>query len=37
LFINGRKISNVTGIPYEVLKQLVEFAARQPAQAAAAH
>jgi len=32
LFINGRKIGNVSGIPYEVLKQLVEFAARQPAQ-----
>lgn len=29
LFINGRKISNVTGTPYEVLKNLVEFAAKQ--------
>ncbi len=29
LFINGRKISNVTGTSYEVLKQLVEFAGKQ--------
>jgi protein-disulfide isomerase len=29
LFINGRKISNVGGMPYDVLKQLVEFHARQ--------
>ena len=29
LFINGRKISNITGTPYEVLKNLVEFAAKQ--------
>ena len=28
LFINGRKISNVSGLPYEVLKGLTEFAAR---------
>jgi protein-disulfide isomerase len=34
LYINGRRISNVTGVPYEVLKQLVEFAARPPAPAA---
>jgi len=27
LFINGRKISNVGGLPYEVLKGLTEFAA----------
>ena len=31
LYINGRRISNVTGVPYEVLKELVEFAAKQPA------
>src|SRR5262249_30852424 len=30
LFINGRKIAAVNGIPYEVLKSLVEFAAKQP-------
>jgi len=29
LFINGRKISNVGGIPYEVLKGLTEFAAKK--------
>ena len=29
LFINGRKIANVNGIPYDVLKNLVEFAAKQ--------
>jgi protein-disulfide isomerase len=29
LFINGRKITNVTGTPYEVLKKLVEFAAKE--------
>jgi protein-disulfide isomerase len=29
LFINGRKISNVGGLPYEVLKGLTEFAAQQ--------
>jgi protein-disulfide isomerase len=29
LFINGRKISNVGGLPYEVLKGLTEFAARE--------
>jgi len=28
LFINGRSISNVGTLPYEVLKQLVEFAAQ---------
>jgi protein-disulfide isomerase len=28
LFINGRKISNVAGLPYEVLKGLTEFAAK---------
>src|SRR6266446_9816707 len=28
LFVNGRKISNVSGLPYEVLKGLTEFAAR---------
>jgi len=29
LFINGRKIANVSGIPYDVLKSLVEFAAKE--------
>ena len=29
LFVNGRKISNVGGLPYEVLKGLTEFAARE--------
>ncbi len=29
LFINGRKISNVAGLPYEVLKGLTEFAAQE--------
>jgi protein-disulfide isomerase len=29
LFINGRKVANVTGLPYDVLKQLVEFAAKR--------
>jgi protein-disulfide isomerase len=28
IFVNGRKIESVTGIPYDVLKQLVEFAAK---------
>jgi len=28
LFVNGRRIGNVTGIPYEVLKGIVEFAAK---------
>jgi protein-disulfide isomerase len=28
VFINGRKISNVSGVPYELLKSLVEFAAK---------
>ena len=28
LFINGRKVSNLAEIPYEVLKQLVEFSAK---------
>ncbi len=28
LFVNGRKISNVNGVPYDVLKNLVEFAAK---------
>ena len=30
LFINGRKIGNVGGLPYEVLKGLTEFAAKEP-------
>jgi protein-disulfide isomerase len=29
LFVNGRKISNVSGLPYETLKGLTEFAARE--------
>jgi protein-disulfide isomerase len=29
LFINGRKVSSITGTPYEVLKKLVEFGAQQ--------
>ena len=29
LFINGRKVANVTGLPYDVLKQLVEFAGKK--------
>jgi protein-disulfide isomerase len=29
LFVNGRKISNVSGLPYEILKGLTEFAARE--------
>jgi protein-disulfide isomerase len=28
LFINGRKISNVGGVPYDLLKSLVEFAGK---------
>jgi protein-disulfide isomerase len=29
LFISGRKIANVAGLPYDMLKQLVEFAAKK--------
>jgi protein-disulfide isomerase len=29
LFINGRKVGNVTGVAYELLKNLVEFAAKE--------
>jgi protein-disulfide isomerase len=29
LFVNGRKINNVSGLPYEILKGLTEFAARE--------
>ena len=29
LFINGRKIANVSGMPYEVLKGIVDFGAKQ--------
>ncbi len=29
LFINGRKVSSITGTPYEVLKKLVDFGAQQ--------
>lgn len=30
VFVNGRRIGNVVGVPPEVLKGLVEFAAKQP-------
>ncbi len=30
LFINGRKISNVSGIPYETLKAITEFQGKNP-------
>jgi protein-disulfide isomerase len=30
LFINGRRVSNVNGVPYDVLKSLVEFSAKKP-------
>jgi protein-disulfide isomerase len=30
VYINGRRIGNVVGVPPEVLKGLVEFAAKQP-------
>jgi protein-disulfide isomerase len=29
LFVNGRKVGNLGGIPYEVLKSLVDFAAKE--------
>lgn len=29
LFINGRKIANLAGLPYDMLRQLVEFAAKK--------
>jgi protein-disulfide isomerase len=29
LFINGRKVANVSGMPYEVLKELTEFQGQQ--------
>jgi protein-disulfide isomerase len=29
LFIGGRKIANVNGTPYEILKGITEFAAKQ--------
>ncbi len=29
LFVNGRKIANLGGLPYEILKQLVDFAAKE--------
>jgi protein-disulfide isomerase len=29
VFINGRRIENVTGVPYDTVKQLVEFAAKE--------
>jgi protein-disulfide isomerase len=34
VFVNGRKLSNVAGIPYEVLKKMVEPSAPAPASAA---
>lgn len=30
LFINGRRIANVSGTPYEILKGIVDFGAKQP-------
>ncbi len=30
LFLNGRKIANVTGMPYEVLKNIAEYQAAHP-------
>ncbi len=32
LFINGRVVANVTGIPYEVLKSIVDYAAKTSGQ-----
>jgi protein-disulfide isomerase len=29
LFINGRKIENVNGTPYEVMKEMVTFEAQE--------
>ncbi len=29
VFINGRRVANFNGVPYEVLKQLVDFAAKE--------
>jgi protein-disulfide isomerase len=34
VFVNGRKIGSVTGIPYDILKSIVEFAAKDDKQAA---
>jgi len=28
--VNGRRIANINGMPYEVLKELVEYAGKQP-------
>jgi len=36
IFINGRKIENLSSIPYDTLKQLVEFAAKEGNQQAQA-
>jgi protein-disulfide isomerase len=33
VFVNGRKIGSVTGIPYDILKNIVEFAAKDNKQA----
>ena len=30
VYINGRRIANVNGLPYEILKSLVEYAGKQP-------
>ena len=35
LFVNGRKIENVAGIPYDLLKKLVEFAVKDAGEQAA--
>lgn len=29
-YVNGRRIANISGMPYEVLKELVEYAAKEP-------
>jgi hypothetical protein len=29
VFVNGRKIASVEGMPYEILKQLVEYSGKQ--------
>jgi len=30
VYINGRRIANVNGLPYDILKSLVEYAGKQP-------
>lgn len=36
IFVNGRRIENVSGIPYDVLKKLVDFSAKDATDQAAA-